>query len=354
MTLRYFNVSLCQGGLPGTPRRRLWRCCLWPARSVSAGGMGCGREARASRSVVGRNAQCRLEHGANSPRTSSSANSPTATPRRRVSRICPSVTPGLRACMTGDGWRQKSQLSRAHPRLRDGSEPVAEVGKAVAAGLKAIEAVRDEIAIKVGLARGWVNQPRELVAERDIVLTAFAAGSEPGIEFRAGGACLRRWMIPCSDWRRSPPTARAIKSYRSRPRRNPGAAQVSTALVMISWKSALRALTVTLRFILKAKPITLAGDVAVHDKVVHRLALPILRDRHARDETGLRERGFLLEQRSCFDSRAAAKDGEPGRTCLRLSPGRPGAARPLLKKDAATPAGRHAPIGPGTGFRRPD
>ena len=51
-------------------------------------------------------------------------------------------------------------------------------------------------------------------------------------------------------------------------------------------------------FYLKAKPVALAGNVAVHDNVVHRLALPVLLDRHAHDETGLRERGFLPEQRS--------------------------------------------------------
>src|SRR5205823_10428517 len=76
-------------------------------------------------------------------------------------------------------------LSQAGPVCvcRDGCEAVAEVGEAIAAGLEAIEPVRDEITIKFGLGRGigWLNQPGELVAERDIVLAAFATRSETSI-----------------------------------------------------------------------------------------------------------------------------------------------------------------------------
>ena len=49
---------------------------------------------------------------------------------------------------------------------------------------------------RLGRGIGWLNQPGELISERDIGFTAFAAGSETGIEFRAGSACFRSFNDP--------------------------------------------------------------------------------------------------------------------------------------------------------------
>ena len=157
----------------------------------------------------------------------------------------------------------------------------------------------DEITIKVGLGGGidWLNQPGELIAERNIVLAAFTARSETSIEFRIGRARFR----PCDD-----PLQRleAIIADRAGNKTVPIEAgpEIGLSAGLHSFRDDVFEVSIAradghAAFYLKAEPIALASGGTVRDHVVHGLTLPVLLDRHARHDPWLRERGFLPEQR---------------------------------------------------------